>query len=60
MHVSAGTYRGQKRALHPLELEVHSAVSHLMWLVDTEQEQCMCLVTEQFLVPLNFTSISMF
>lgn len=29
-HMHAGTYRGQKRALDPLKLEVQTAVSCLM------------------------------
>lgn len=34
--VSAGTHRGQKGALDPLELELQVVRSHLMWVLGTK------------------------
>lgn len=33
MHVSAGTQRGQQRAVDPLELESQAIVSRQMWVL---------------------------
>lgn len=34
--VWAGPHRGQKRALDPLKLELHTVVSHTVWVLETK------------------------
>lgn len=55
VHMHTGTRGGQKRALHPQELELPAAVSHPKWVLGTELEsfaKAVCAIYHQSTSPV--------